>query len=71
MDVSTYAVIGNYSKLNPKDCGITRITNGFKDNCFDWYKNPISRLTEGRDAIEGEVPWIVSIIYDYNATESE
>ena len=63
MDVSTYAVIGNYSELNPKDCGVTPITTGFESMCFEWYKNPIPRLIQGRNATEGDVPWIVHIFY--------
>ena len=62
MDVSAYAVIGNYSELNPKDCGITRLTN-FENMCFEWYKNPIPRLIQGRDATEGDVPWMAHVLH--------
>ena len=66
---STHAVIGDYSELNPKDCGITRLTNGFDDKCFEWHKNPISPLIAGRDATVNEVPWIVQVRFIHETTE--
>ena len=61
MDVLTNAVMGNYSELNPKDCGITRMTNGFDDNCFEWHKNPMPPLIGGRHE---SVPWMAHIRYE-------
>ena len=58
---STHAVIGNYRELNPKDCGITRLTDGFDDMCFEWNKNPVSAMKNARDVTKNEVPWIVGI----------
>ena len=58
---STHAVKGNYSELNPNNCGITRLTNGFDDMCFKWHNNPNPPMIAGRNATENEVPWIVRI----------
>ena len=58
---STHAVIGDYKELNPKDCGISRLTEGFDKMCYEWHKKPVPPVTAGRGATLDEVPWMVAI----------
>ena len=53
-------MIGNYSELNPKGCGITRFTKVF-DSCFEYHRNSDPTLKAGRNATQNEVPWMVYI----------
>ena len=67
---STHALIGRYSEeINPKDCGITRLTNGWDDMCYKWHKISLPAMKSGRKATPNEVPWMAIIFrkeYDSN-----
>ena len=58
---STHAVIGDYSELNPKDCGITRLTKGFDDMCYKWHNKSLPSMTAGKKATKNEVPWMMAV----------
>ena len=57
MFVSSVVVIGNYSELNPKGCGFSRLTSQERGNCFEWHKDLLPQLRNGRNVIVGEAPW--------------
>ena len=61
MKVSTHALRGDYSQLNPNDCGVTRFTPNLDLNCFKWKENLLSDLKGDRNATADEVPWIAQI----------
>ena len=67
---SVKALIGNYSELNPNNCGFSRLSNELDDNCFEWHKKfATDEIVNGRNATAGEVPWVVHInkyVYQVN-----
>ena len=58
----SYATIGNYSKLNPKNCGISRLSSELDTNCWEWHKESFPNLKNARKFMVREAPWIVRII---------
>ena len=59
---SSLVVIGNYSELNPKGCGFTRLSSKVDNNCFEWHKQVIPNLRKGKDVSLGDAPWMALII---------
>ena len=59
MFVWSYVVIGNYSELNPKDCGISRVSTLVDTNCFEWHKGyDSSALKRGKLVGHSDAPWV-------------
>ena len=58
---SSLVVIGNYSELNPKGCGFSRLSSQVDNNCFKWHKPVIPPLKRGKDVGYGDAPWVALI----------
>ena len=59
---SVNALIGNYSELNPNNCGFSRLSNELDDKCFQWHKKyGTDEIANGRNVTAGEAPWVVKI----------
>ena len=54
-------MVGNYSQLNPDNCGVTRLAKGFDDKCFKWHSSSVPRVLHARNATVGEVPWMATV----------
>ena len=64
MFVWSYVVIGNYSELNPKDCGISRVSTLVDTNCFEWHKGyDSSALKRGKLVGHSDAPWVALLEY--------
>ena len=60
----SYVVIGNYSELNPKDCGISRVSTLVDTNCFEWHKGyDSSALKRGKLVGHSDAPWVALLSY--------
>ena len=56
--------IGNYSqKLNPIDCGVSRLSSKVDTKCFEWHKGFPPALQRGKIVGFGDAPWMAMLKY--------
>ncbi len=66
---SSIDVIGDYKQLNPKNCGVSRLSAQFEASCFEWQKELLPSLKNARNITIGEAPWMALIVVPVNVVE--
>ena len=57
----THAVIGNYSQLNQKNCGVSQLSPKDDNSCFEWHPSLTADLKGGKFVYQSEVPWMAML----------
>ena len=58
-----HTVIQHYPNVTEDECGFGRESYLFDDSCFEYHKTEdiISKIKNGRNALKGELPFVVLI----------
>ena len=67
MFVWSYATIGKYPQINPRLCGVSKLTSEGDSPCFEWHKMTESGMRDARALEYGEAPWVARLALTYIA----